>query len=37
MDRVAENADPHLIHSHAERFAAPRFGQELREALRRFS
>ena len=37
MDRFAEDADPHLIHSHAERFAAPRFGQELREALRRFS
>ena len=37
MDRFAKDADPVSIHAHAERFAAPRFGPELREALRPFS
>jgi glycosyltransferase involved in cell wall biosynthesis len=37
MDRLAPNADPGLIHAHAERFAAPRFTAELREALSRFA
>jgi glycosyltransferase involved in cell wall biosynthesis len=37
MDRFAPDADPGLIHAHAERFAAPRFERELREALDRLS
>ena len=37
MDRFAPEADPGLIHSHAERFAAPRFHRELREALDRLA
>jgi glycosyltransferase involved in cell wall biosynthesis len=37
MDRFALNADPDLIHAHAERFAAPRFAAELRDALARFA
>ena len=37
MDRFAPDADPDLIHAHAERFAAPRFTAELREALRRLA
>jgi hypothetical protein len=37
MDRFAPDADPDAIHAHAERFAAPRFGRELREALDRLS
>jgi len=35
MDRFAPQADPDGIHAHAERFAAPRFVRELREALER--
>jgi len=37
MDRFAPEADPDLIHAHAERFAAPRFHRELREALDRLA
>jgi len=37
MDRFAPDADQTLIHAHAERFAAPRFGDELREALQRLA
>jgi glycosyltransferase involved in cell wall biosynthesis len=37
MDRFAPDADPGLIRAHAERFAAPRFGRELREALQRLA
>jgi glycosyltransferase involved in cell wall biosynthesis len=37
MDGFAPSADPDLIHAHAERFAAPRFITELREALARFA
>jgi glycosyltransferase involved in cell wall biosynthesis len=37
MDRFAPQADPRLIHAHAERFAAPRFARELREALNRLA
>jgi glycosyltransferase involved in cell wall biosynthesis len=37
MDRFAPAADPDLIHGHAERFAAPRFTAELREALRQLA
>jgi hypothetical protein len=37
MDAFASRADPDSIHAHAERFAAPRFTAELREALRRFA
>jgi hypothetical protein len=37
MDRFSPDADPDLIHAHAERFAAPRFGEELREALQRLT
>ena len=33
MNAFAPRADPDLIHAHAERFAAPRFTAELREAL----
>ena len=37
MDAFAPNADPDLIHAHAERFAAPRFTAELRDVLRQFA
>jgi len=37
MDRFSPEADPDLIHAHAERFAAPRFGEELREAVQRLT
>jgi glycosyltransferase involved in cell wall biosynthesis len=37
MDAFAPRAEPDLIHAHAERFAAPRFTSELREALQRFA
>jgi len=37
MDRFAPVADPDAIRAHAERFAAPRFKRELREALDRLA
>jgi glycosyltransferase involved in cell wall biosynthesis len=37
MDRFAAAADPDLIHARAERFAAPRFSQQLRDVLQRLS
>ncbi|HWC74264.1 MAG TPA: glycosyltransferase [Gemmatimonadales bacterium] len=37
MDAFAPGADPDLIHANAERFAAPRFTSEMRQALARFA
>jgi glycosyltransferase involved in cell wall biosynthesis len=37
MDALAPRADTHLIHAHAERFAAARFTSEMREALQRLA